>query len=83
MKDIQIIEGKFEVVESDNYHIEEIMKDREGEDMYRPLVGVGIEGLKKTDASLFEIRKIIELNLSRDVFSKKTVEVTKKEIKIY
>ena len=81
-EDITISGGDFVVYESDQQHIENILKASPGNYYHYPLLGLGSIDLISASINPSEIKKRIKLQLKADNYKPITVKVTD-DFKIY
>lgn len=80
--DIVIVNGDFAVFESDEMHIENILKANRGFFFETPLIGLGIVKEINGSKSIQELKQDVRRQLVLDNFGVQVVEITEGEINI-
>lgn len=81
-EDLVIFNGDFQLVESDDIHIENILKSNKGYFFETPLIGVGIISELKGSKSSQELKQDIRRQLVLDNFGVQKIELTEEGINI-
>jgi hypothetical protein len=76
IEDIVIVNGDFQLFESDDTHIENILKANKGFFFETPLIGVGIINELKGSKSSQELKQDIRRQLVYDNFGVQKIELT-------
>lgn len=74
--DLVIQNGDFLVDESDNQHIEHILKADRGQFRQWPLVGVGVTRLRNSSVDRVALSQLIRLQLTGDNYLVKSIRIT-------
>jgi hypothetical protein len=82
LEDLVIVNGDFQLVESDDIHIENILKANKGYFFETPLIGVGIINELKGSKSGQELKQDIRRQLVLDNFNVQKIEIDENGISI-
>lgn len=82
LEDLVIVNGDFQLVESDEIHVENILKANKGYFFETPLIGVGIINELKGSKSGQELKQDIRRQLVLDNFSVQKIDITEDGINV-
>lgn len=76
LEDVRVENGDFKVFNSDQQHVQHILKANPGQYYQHPLVGLGIALYKSASLSPQRLKQLIKTQLKADDYSTKVVEVS-------
>ena len=68
-EDLEITGGDLKVAESDQQHVEHILKAQKGQYYQYPTLGIGIENNIKGSINKLELKREIRINLEKDNYN--------------